>query len=942
MNDLNPIYRRSEMVFNFRTTFLVSLVTLILIIGCSGGGSQDPATPGVSNDELTYQINDKSANSNYFWEIGEVTINPETAEVEVVPLRTADFNLNVVKFLQPPQGNPANLSVVLDIPGSDFVNAFVSLNLTLTHPFPGTSLWGFDTRVVVFAGGSTNGVFDNSVRYPAPTELRIENADGYTRWFNRDEFGPFDKIFGYTEGVLAPNFTANFSLVNGYKYFANGIGTNDFPANPSDASRGSFNTGSVTRHMGLQFPKVPAPFKFKYSVVTSHESPTNSPPQSAADFPLEANTQEAYQVVVTQDPASTAFFDPDDSSFGGDLILDIEIFDWQAEGNPAAQIGAIAVESPTLLSNQGGMVDTILADWTQSAGSSPNSVVFSGTLANVTPNAVEGQDLFVTVEHAGPMSYEPPIPGFLFPASNLAAYHLYVPTILDSGTPPDKSITVTVPNGGETFVIGEPETIQWTWTGAITDVTIEYSTDGGTTYPNVITASTPCDGSFDWDPVPDTPTITAKVRITEAGPSPEAQDESNSNFTISTEAATGWNPVPGQTGIAVDPEPNQSTAMPDLGIQNDGAGAEGAWMVDQEGGTGDGSPIFYDYLLDWSGPGGNEYFSNFNYNFAPMGRHDVSANSIAIFGSSANTNQIAPPVLNDPITCIWYVSYLQADEIASPGDLFTVTWGDEGEGDPPGDDPDLQPWYHTMDTSGGMPGQDGDDAAFTQVWLMGFSEEPGAPIPDDEGELNVGYWIYPYLSSSIYRLPIPTFTSDLDPPVFQAFDVSDKSKVRLAADNDSYFTFDQTLPTSLISIVMISSMADIYVSAVQLDEAGGQFSYIGLQNCYKMFPDDALYYDGGTAIDAEFIPRVTWTEQAEGETNWVAVLFDTGSGSWVVKVYKVDWGVADLVDLLSEIDTTDPLPGSPLALDVDFTNHTIHVLADDGGQIKATVFNYTE
>ena len=78
----------------------------------------------------------------------------------------------------------------------------------------------------------------------------------------------------------------------------------------------------------------------------------------------------------------------------------------------------------------------------------------------------------------------------------------------------------------------------------------------------------------------------------------------------------------------------------------------------------------------------------------------------------------------------------------------------------------------------------------------------------------------------------------------------------------------------------------------------------------------------------------------EAEKNWTAVLFDDGAGGWVVRVYRIDWTVE--TDPITIVDTTDPIAGTPLAVDVDNVNFTIHVLYEDGGDIKATVFNYTE
>src|SRR3989442_2373463 len=76
------------------------------------------------------------------------------------------------------------------------------------------------------------------------------------------------------------------------------------------------------------------------------------------------------------------------------------------------------------------------------------------------------------------------------------------------------SLTITAPTGGEAWSIGSTQTITWTATGTIGSVRLDYSTDGGATYPNVITLSTPATpGSYSWT-VPDTPTAQARVQVT--------------------------------------------------------------------------------------------------------------------------------------------------------------------------------------------------------------------------------------------------------------------------------------------------------------------------------------------------------------------------------------------------------------------------------------------
>src|SRR2546422_186988 len=55
---------------------------------------------------------------------------------------------------------------------------------------------------------------------------------------------------------------------------------------------------------------------------------------------------------------------------------------------------------------------------------------------------------------------------------------------------------------------------RWPRTGSIANVKLEYSTDGGATYPNLIPASTPAaTGSYAWT-VPDLASSSVKVRVT--------------------------------------------------------------------------------------------------------------------------------------------------------------------------------------------------------------------------------------------------------------------------------------------------------------------------------------------------------------------------------------------------------------------------------------------
>jgi hypothetical protein len=65
------------------------------------------------------------------------------------------------------------------------------------------------------------------------------------------------------------------------------------------------------------------------------------------------------------------------------------------------------------------------------------------------------------------------------------------------GESPKVPITVTSPNGGETWEAGTSQDITWTSTGTAANVEIEYSIDNGTFWTEII-AATENDGRYEW------------------------------------------------------------------------------------------------------------------------------------------------------------------------------------------------------------------------------------------------------------------------------------------------------------------------------------------------------------------------------------------------------------------------------------------------------------
>jgi len=106
--------------------------------------------------------------------------------------------------------------------------------------------------------------------------------------------------------------------------------------------------------------------------------------------------------------------------------------------------------------------------------------------------------------------------------------------------PPQPTITVTYPNGGETWQTGTTQTVLWSSQGTVGNVNIDLSTDGGTNWTNLV-SNTLNDGSQTVT-VPNTPSSQCRIRVREPDGTPS--DTSDNNFTISTTP-----PPPGITVI---------------------------------------------------------------------------------------------------------------------------------------------------------------------------------------------------------------------------------------------------------------------------------------------------------------------------------------------------------------------------------------------------------
>jgi FlgD Ig-like domain/Ser-Thr-rich glycosyl-phosphatidyl-inositol-anchored membrane family len=247
----------------------------------------------------------------------------------------------------------------------------------------------------------------------------------------------------------------------------------------------------------------------------------------------------------------------------------------------------------------------VTARWTIVASAGPNgSIAPSG---NVTVNHDENQTFTLTPAPGFAVASivvdgtsQPVASSYTFTA--VSANHTIAATFADV-TPP--TVTVTSPNGGETWTIGTSHLITWTATdnAGVASVDIAWSTDGGATYPNVIASGVPNSGSYSWSP--DIATTTARVRVTATDAVSNAgSDASDADFTtVQAGTVTLLSPDGGEHWHADETRDIQwtsqfvgSTVDLDLSVN----GAAGPWVAIQHGvpNTGDYSWLVANVTTD--------------------------------------------------------------------------------------------------------------------------------------------------------------------------------------------------------------------------------------------------------------------------------------------------------------------------------------------------------
>ncbi len=517
-------------------SIILFLTSSLLLAGCSGGSPIIPPAgpgdvPGLTGDSV---VPDQGTGGHLLSGYWHILLNIEEGCLDVIPLRSTEMHLNLAGILCQ---NPQWLSVQVNdfnIPGR-----LLDFDITITHPVPNSDIRVFDLRGILMGLGDTlSASSDAGLVYTGLDGIRLLNSDGYTRWWNAVEFTT-PGIFGYDNDFIVPDFLIPTTTLNPYKYFADALdSTDEVIPNVNDTNRGTFSTTgtppSITRNYLVRFPleadKPKLGFHFAIDLSFAPATGGNPTPKPVDDFPIAANMPEAFYIDVNMDNSWVWYMD--DENRGGDLVLDIEVFDWGAMENPDGingEIESITLESQTLFP------DPVTVQSGPMTGTQSTSGVFHITIPNCTPTDVMDQEILVTVKSSYPATYAPPVPGPDWPQNaHLAAYTLVEVPILVA-EPSFVEITLESPNGGEYWVEANMYEISWEAHPEIENVIILLSNDSGQEYTTPVALTTPNDGSFLWyiDPSIEESNH-CRLKVTDVLPT-EISDESDEDFVIFNE-----------------------------------------------------------------------------------------------------------------------------------------------------------------------------------------------------------------------------------------------------------------------------------------------------------------------------------------------------------------------------------------------------------------------
>lgn len=404
---------------------------------------------------------------------------------------------------------------------NDASNSYFSIvqpNITVTTPNGGESWTGLTSQYIYWTSSGTSSyvIIEYSINSGSSWSM-ISNGsynNGYFNW-------------------TVPNTPSTNCLVRVKDYYSNNV---------FDVSNNTFTILAAPASIVVNSPNGGE----SWGVGTSQNITWSSSAVTNVKIEYSVNSGSTWNTIVSSTPASSGYYNwPVPNNPSSNCLVRVSDASNTSINDQSNYVFTIINPSITVTTPNGGQVWTAGTGyyiyWTSSGISSYVKLQYS------SDNGSNWTTIATSAYNNG--SYWWTVPNTPSTTCLVRVSDYYNNNVFDESdavfsiVSPPPSITLTSPNGGETWVVGSAYYIYWNSSG-ISNVKLEYSTNGGSTW-NTIVASATNNGSYNW-PVPNAPSSTCLVRVSDAS-NPGYNDVSNNTFTISAPYITLTQPNGGET-----------------------------------------------------------------------------------------------------------------------------------------------------------------------------------------------------------------------------------------------------------------------------------------------------------------------------------------------------------------------------------------------------------
>ncbi len=326
--------------------FTLILLTLLVLFGCADDGTGEIPEGAVVEVEATpYEPAEpwQAAQHTYVLCYLDILIDCNDNSIQLIEDLTVIYHYNLIPFLNQPNVTAWGFSFEeISLDASDPSLVQVDFKLHNQHPFPTVNQYNiFDFMGVIITDGEVYPNPQGLRRSESGIDLVMTNADGYTRWGNKDDFTT-ELIFS---NPPKPQSFWYLAQLNPFKYYAKGLGPDDdlwgFLESGSN-NDGLFQSGDG-RAISLEFPNLREDgiLLFGYTAVCSWRDQGPDGPYT----PSHRKEAIACSVNVTDD-----IYYSSDTDYGGNLILDFSLWAWEEQPS-VVMVESTVLSSPVLVTD---------------------------------------------------------------------------------------------------------------------------------------------------------------------------------------------------------------------------------------------------------------------------------------------------------------------------------------------------------------------------------------------------------------------------------------------------------------------------------------------------------------------------------------------------------------------------------------------------------------